>query len=173
MLEPLIQLLRDIWSDIRPWVVVKEYTKGVRFRFGGFNRVLDPGIYFNIPHFDDVEFCVHVTTTLDLPAQSVLTSDGESIVIKGVVKYRISNVEKFYTEVTDAIGALRDISMGCIFDACADMSWDELRTADLPDVITPKVRKMAFRWGMEVDRVTITDLSKMKSLRLIGGPTQL
>ena len=100
--------------------------------------------------------------------KSVITKDGESVVIKGVVKYKISNVEKFYTDVTDAIGALRDISMGCIFDACKTMSWDELRDTDLPEMITPRVRKQAFRWGIDVSRVTVTDLSRMSSYRILG-----
>jgi len=168
MLESLIGWLKEIWSALLPWAVVKEYSKGVKLRFGRFKSILDPGFHWIIPFVDDVEPCVNVTTTLDLPAQSVLTSDGESIVIKCAVKYSIVDVEKFYCRVTDAIGALRDISMGSIFDVVKTMSWDEMRKADLPVLMTKEVRRQAFRWGIEVDRVTVTDLSSAKSIRLIG-----
>lgn len=173
MLDALIGWLKEIWSGLMPWAVVKEYSKGVKLRFGKFQKVLDPGFYWIIPFVDDVEACVHVTTTLDLPAQSVLTKDGESIVIKAVVKYSISDVEKFYCRVTDAIGALRDISMGSVYDVVKTMDWSELQEADLPALMTKEVRKQAFRWGMDVSRVTVTDLSKMKSIRLIGGSLPL
>jgi len=173
MLDALIGWLKEIWSGLMPWAIVKEYSKGVKLRFGRFQGILEPGLHWIIPFVDDVEPCVHVTTTMDLAPQSVLTKDGESIVIRCVVKYSITDVEKFYLRVTDAIGALRDISMGSVYDVVKTMDWEELRQADLPSLMTKEVRKQAFRWGIDVSMVTVIDLSKMKSIRLIGGSLPL
>ena len=173
MLDALIGWLKEIWSGLMPWAIVKEYSKGVKLRFGRFQGILEPGFHWIWPLVDDVEHCVHVTTTMDLPAQSVLTSDGESIVIKCVVKYSITDVEKFYCKVTDAVGALRDISMGSVYDVVKTMDWDTIRQADLPSLMTKEVRKQAFRWGITVESVTVSDLAKMKSIRLIGGSLPL
>lgn len=168
MLDALIGWLKEIWSGLMPWAIVKEYSKGVKLRFGRFQGILEPGFHWIWPLVDDVEHCVHVMTTMSIPAQSVVTSDGDPLVIKVAVKYEISNVRRFYTEVTDAIGALGDITMGAVFEQCRSATWDELRSSDISEIITKEVRKQAFRWGITVDKVTVTDMSPMKSIRIVG-----
>jgi regulator of protease activity HflC (stomatin/prohibitin superfamily) len=168
MIESFIAWIRDVWDDIRPWVIVKEYAKGIKLRFGRFHSVLDPGLHWRIPHFDDIEQCVVVQTTMPLQPQSITTKDDHQVVAKGVVSYQINDAEKFYVRVTDAIGALQDIASGAIYEAISSRTWDEVRNDRLSEILTKEVREAGFKWGIEVNQVVITDLAQMKSYRLLG-----
>jgi hypothetical protein len=65
------------------------------------------------------------------------------------------------------------MTQGIIFDIIKEKTWDELQTIDLKPIITRKVRNEAKRWGIEVETVTLSDLAKIKSIRLLNDAGSL
>jgi regulator of protease activity HflC (stomatin/prohibitin superfamily) len=104
---------------------------------------------------------------MTLEAQSLTTVDDKEIVVKGVIKYKTSDLSKFFTEVYDAVDAISDVSMGIIKNVISKKTWQECREETLDNEITKKVRVEARKWGIEVEAVTLSDLSKMKSFRIL------
>lgn len=173
MFDRLFDILYALLDKIIPLVIVKDYHRVALFRFGKFRKVLGPGVHFKIPFFDDPDFYVVATTTLTLPVQSVVTKDGESIVVKGAIKYQVTDVEVFGVKVTDAKDALSDMTCGIIFDTIKSLTWQEAYEGDINSVITKKAKSEAKRWGVTIEKVTVTDLSKMRSLRLFNETSSL
>jgi regulator of protease activity HflC (stomatin/prohibitin superfamily) len=168
MFDKLIEVLIEWWNHIIPFIIIRDYEQAVLLRFGRFNRVLLPGIHFKIPFFDEVIEQHVVITTLSLDAQSLYTKDKQNIVVKGVIKYKISDVKIFLLEVWDAQDALSDMSSSIIKNVIMSMTMEECTDAELDNTLTKKVRVEAKKWGVEVQQVTLTDLAPIRSYRLIN-----
>lgn len=168
MLEKLLEFVVQLWEQITPVFFVKEYEGALLFRGGRFRKELSPGVHWKVPWYDDIDKYVVATTTFALPAQSVVTRDGKSVVIKSRVKYKVTNLRIYGVKVTDALDALSDMICGIQFDLIRSMTWEESCGTNLNEVITSEARKEARKWGITVDAVTVTDHSEMASFRLIN-----
>lgn len=168
MLDKLIEFLLNIIDQLIPFKILKEYEEGVLFRLGRYRKVLNAGIHFKIPFFDDIDSYPVVYTTITLPPQSIVTMDGICVVIKGHIKYKINDVKIFAVDVYDAIDALSDMTGGVIYEEIKSKTWQEGYSSDLSMILTKKSKIEAKKWGIHVEKVTITDFSKMSSLRLFN-----
>jgi regulator of protease activity HflC (stomatin/prohibitin superfamily) len=168
MFDKLIEIISNWWLQITTVIIVRDYEEAVLLRFGKFKSVLKPGMHFKIPMFDEVIDQHVVVTTLSLDAQSLYTKDKQNIVVKAVIKYKISDVKVFLLEIYDAQDALSDMSQGIIKNVIMSMSMDECTDSELDNTLTKKVRVEARKWGVEVQQVTLTDLAPIRSYRLIN-----
>lgn len=168
MFDKLVELLTNWWLELKPLVIIRDYEEAVLLRFGNFKKVLKPGLHFKIPMFDEVIDQHVVVTTLSLDAQSLYTLDKQNIVVKGVIKYKISDVKTFLLEVYDAQDALSDMSQSIIKNVIMSMTLEECTDVELDNTLTKKVRVEARKWGVEVQQVTLTDLAPIRSFRFIN-----
>lgn len=168
MLEKLIELLSNWWSQISPVVIVPIYEEAVLLRVGRFLKILKPGLHFKIPLFDEVISQHVVVTTISLAAQSLYTKDKQNIVCKGVIKYRIADVKTFLLEVYDAQDAISDMTQSIIKKIITSASLEECIDPEIDGLLTKKVRVEARKWGVDVQQVTLTDIAPIRSFRLIN-----
>ena len=168
MLDKLIEFLLNIIEDIMPVFFVKQYNNGILLRMGKFVRVVKPGVVFKIPFLDKIEVVTIVTTTLSVPTQSVITKDKKQLVVKSVVKYKIADVELFMLNVYDSTDAISDITQAIIKEQISLRTFEECTDNDFDNTVTKKLRVEMKKWGIEVDRVTLTDIGQIKSLRLFN-----
>lgn len=173
MLDRLIDLLRDAVGMFRIGVVRDEFEAGIILRFGRLHRVMDhAGYYWLAPFYIDRPITdTSVIAARDLPMQSVTLADGVSIVVGPVVSFRTSDPVKFFLEVDDAEAALRDSARGTIREVLSGMTWEQVSSpdGDVADALTKAVRKLAWRFGIEVTRVSLADLCKTRTYRLVTG----
>ena len=166
MLDKLVALLVRFGMDRLPFVIVEQWNGSVQLRFGKFIKVLYPGIHFKIPFFDSIIECPVITQSVNLPSQTLTTLDDESIVLKSIIRYKVSNIRTYLLGVMHANDVLIDTTQGMIRDVVELTTWDDL--VDVNETITNKVKEYVVRWGIEVEAVTITDLGIVKSFRIFG-----
>jgi regulator of protease activity HflC (stomatin/prohibitin superfamily) len=166
MFDKLVDLLVRFSMDILPFVIVEQWNGAVQLRYGKFIKVLSPGIHFKIPFFDSIVECPVITQSVNLPSQTLTTLDDESIVLKSIIRYKVSNIQTYLLGVMHANDVLIDTTQGMIRDVVELTRWDDL--VDVNETITNKVKEYVVRWGIEVEAVTITDLGIVKSFRIFG-----
>jgi membrane protease subunit HflK len=166
MLDKLVDLLVRFGMDMLPFVIIEQWNGAVQLRYGKFIKVLYPGIHFKIPFFDSVIECPVITQSVNLPSQTLTTLDDESIVLKSIIRYKVSNIQTYLLGVMHANDVLIDTTQGMIRDVVELTTWDDL--VDVNETITNKVKEYVVRWGIEVEAVTITDLGIVKSFRIFG-----
>ena len=170
MLDKLVDLLVRFGMDMLPFVIVEQWNGSVQLRFGKFIKVLYPGIHFKIPFFDSVIETPVITQSVNLPSQTLTTLDDESIVLKSIIRYKVSNIQTYLLSVMHANDVLIDTTQGIIRDVVERTTWNDL--VDVNETITDKVKEYVVRWGIEVEAVTITDLGIVKSFRIFGDEGQ-
>jgi regulator of protease activity HflC (stomatin/prohibitin superfamily) len=167
MFDKLLDFIIQMWEKLTFFTIVKQYQQGAWLRVGKLRKIVGPGLYFKIPLLDEID-CYHVlTTAMTLDAQSVTTKDEKEVVAKGIIKYKIADLSKQFTDVYDAVDAISDVSMGIIKNIISKKTWEECKEENLDNEITKKVRTEAKKWGIEVEAVTLSDLSRMRSFRFL------
>ena len=170
MLDKLVDLLVRFGMDMLPFVIVEQWNGSVQLRFGKFIKVLYPGIHFKIPFFDSVIETPVITQSVNLPSQTLTTLDDESIVLKSIIRYKVSNIQTYLLSVMHANDVLIDTTQGIIRDVVERTTGNDL--VDVNETITNEVKEYVVRWGIEVEAVTITDLGIVKSFRIFGDEGQ-
>jgi len=166
MLDKLVDLLVRFGRDMLPFVIIEQWNAAVQLRYGKWIRNLSGGIYFKIPFFDSVIECPVITQSVNLPSQTLTTLDEESIVLKAIIRYRVSNIQTYLLSVMHANDVLIDTTQGIIRDVVEMTTWPGL--VDVNSQITNEVKEYVVRWGIEIEAVTITDLGIVKSFRIFG-----
>lgn len=166
MLDKLVDLLVSFGRELLPFVIVEQWNGAVQLRFGKYIKVLYPGIHFKIPFFDSIIECPVITQSVNLPSQTLTTLDEQSIVLKSIIRYKVSNIQTYLLGVMHANDVLIDTTQGIIRDVVEMTKWDNL--IDVNTQITNEVKEYVVRWGIEVEAVTITDLGIVKSFRIFG-----
>ena len=169
MFEKLIDVLLEFLDNIIPFVVIPAYDQRIRLRFGLNKGKLEPGFHWKIPFADNILSHMVKTTTINLSEQTVTTKDWKSVVVKGVIKYEVKDVEILLLEVNDPIDAISDMAKGIIRTAFTERRWEDSNNGSVSTEITAKIKKEAAKWGISVKEVTLTDLGEMKSFRLFNS----
>lgn len=168
MFDKLIDFLIGFIDKALPIVIVNEYDGGVLLRGGKFVKVLTGGAwYFKIPFWDEPITTTVVTTTMALPEQSLTTKDGKQVVVSCIVKYSVGDVKILLLETFDANDAISDTTQGIIKQVITESNYKEI-TNDIDKEITTKARREAKRWGVDIDKVTLTNFGEIISVRLFN-----
>ena len=165
MFDRLIEYLIKFGKDALPFVIVELWNEAVLLRFGKYNCVLKPGIHFKIPFFDSIWETEIITQSLDMNPQSITTEDGRNIVVKAIIRYSVFDTKTYVTSIMKPHDVLVDTTQGMIREIIEDTRWNDLVGIDTE--LTKKVGQFMKRWGIKVEKVTLTDLAEIASYRVI------
>lgn len=167
MFDKLFELLKVLWNDVVPYYIINEFESACILRWGKFHRVSDAGIFWKLP-FGDYVYAYHVRTqTTHLTPQTLTTKDKKSVVIKAIVRYNIYDVQAYTLQVYDAHDALCDTTQGIIASIVKNYDWDKVLEG-IEVEITEKVNAAVTEWGIEVEKVTLSDQGEIRTIRLIN-----
>jgi len=125
------------------------------------------GLHWVLPFaIDDALVDNVVPRTVSLSAQSLTTKDGKQIVVSAVVTAAISNIRKALLKVEGVDHALMDSCYAAIASAVSHAEWGQLATDEFNENLTKACRAQAWRYGIEIERVQLSDLSLCRSIRL-------
>jgi regulator of protease activity HflC (stomatin/prohibitin superfamily) len=168
MFERLLDLILQSIAFFIPFVVIDQFEEAVVLRFGKFHRTLGPGFHWIIPFQIERGISDNVVPrTLNLQAQSLTTKEGRMVMVAAVVTASIRDIQKATLEVEGVDHALQDSCYGAIGMLVAAATWEEVQSADFSEALTKACRKQAWRFGIEIQRVQLSDLTLSKTLRIM------
>jgi membrane protease subunit HflC len=84
--------------------VITELERAVLLRFGKVVRHdVEPGIHVKIPFIDNIRKFDGRVLTLDAPPERFLTLEKKAVIVDSFAKFRVANVETFYTSTSGDI----------------------------------------------------------------------
>lgn len=165
MFDKIISLLQQFFHVLTPFVIIDEWEEAVILRFGKYRRTLKSGLYFKIPFIDSVWKHTVITQSIDIPPQSLTTADGQNVVVKGIIRFTIFDIKTFLLTITEPKDVLMDTTGGMIRDIVEETEWWDMNDLDVR--LTREVSKFVKKWGIKVEKVTLTDLQIASSIRII------
>ncbi|MGW4855691.1 slipin family protein [Streptomyces sp. NPDC004288] len=148
--------------------VVKQYERGVVFRFGRLrNDVRSPGFTMIVPFVDRLRKVNMQIVTMPVPAQEGITRDNVTVRVDAVVYFKV-------VDPADAVVRVEDYKF-----AVSQMAQTSLRSiigkSDLDDLLSNREKlnqglelmldSPAMGWGVAIDRVEIKDVSLPETMK--------
>lgn len=167
MFERIFDFIANSWNTLRPAVVVSDFEGGVILRFGRYNREIKPGLHWKFPIADISMVTSTVITTMALRPQTLTTKDDQTIVLSAIVKYHISDVRSYLLDIWDSADVINDLTLGTIRKIVASVNYRDLQGHLIEEDVLETIKVEASRYGVDIHKVTFSDLGKVRSLRLI------
>ncbi len=83
---------------------VGQTEKAIKFKFGQIQKSdYDPGLHFQIPFINNIKKFDARIQTMDSEPERFLTAEKKNVIVDSFVKWRIGDVNKFYTVVSGRI----------------------------------------------------------------------
>ena len=141
--------------------VVKQYEKGVKFTFGKFVGLIDPGLRVVIPIIQTWERVDMRTKVVDVPDQDCITKDNISVGVNAVIYYRVADAGKVILEVEDYFDATLQLAQTTMRNTVGEVELDELLSKR--DTVSERIRSVVDTateaWGIQVNNVELKDIA--------------
>ncbi len=162
----IIVLLIIILKSI---VQVNEYERGIKFNFGKFNKIMNPGWNFVIPIFQSYKKVDIRTKAVDVPEQDAITRDNVSVRINAVIYYKIFDASKAILEVENFYYAVSQLAQTTMRNVVGSVSLDELlaEREKLSESICKIIDEATDPWGIKVENVELKDVSLPEEMKRV------
>lgn len=140
--------------------IIKQYERGVNFRFGHVRPMMEPGLHFIIPGVDRVERVDLRVVTLTIPPQEIITKDNVSARVNAVVMFEVLDPLKAVLEVENYAVATSQIAQTTLRSLLGRASLDDLlaHREELNEDLRSIINKQTDRWGVSTRIVEIKDV---------------
>lgn len=152
-------------------LTLKEYERAVIYRFGRVTRVGGPGWTLVIPLLESFKIVDLRSSTIDIPAQEVITKDSIVIKIDTIiylyVKKDPQSVINSVIEIDDYKHGAEQFVLSSIRDSVGAMNLQEVISSvdKLNEQVHKRLEKIAESWGVTVESVEIQNIKLPKELQ--------
>ncbi len=136
---------------------VKNWERGLLFKFGEFQgEELQPGLNFRIPFINTTKIYDTRIQSLDSEPEKFLTENKQEILVDSFVKWKISDLRKFYTAVRTEASAenrLEQIINNSLKEQIAKRTTESVVAGDrseIMDVVQKALDRESVAIGVEV-----------------------
>lgn len=140
---------------------INQYERGVRFTFGKFTGIMEPGWRLVLPIIQSYQNVDMRTKAVDVPDQNAITRDNVSVRVNAVIYYKVSDANKAIIEVEDFRYAISQYAQTTMRNIVGSVTLDELlgNRDKIADQIREVVDKETDAWGLKVNNVELKDVS--------------
>lgn len=148
---------------------INEYERGIKFRLGKFNKIMNPGWNIVLPIINSYKKIDIRTKAVDVPEQEAITKDNVSIKINAVIYYKIFDASKAILAVENFYYAVSQLAQTTMRNAVGSVSLDELlgEREKISNEICSIIDKATDPWGIEVENVELKDISLPEEMKRV------
>ena len=148
--------------------VVRQTSKYVVERLGGYHATWGVGMHFLLPFVDKVAYIVSMKEQVkDFDPQPVITKDNVTMQIDTVVFFQVTDPKLYAYGVENPLAAIENLSATTLRNIIGELDLDETLTSR--DIINTKMRSILDEatdpWGIKVNRVEVKNILPPKDIR--------
>jgi regulator of protease activity HflC (stomatin/prohibitin superfamily) len=138
-----------------------EWERAVVLRLGRFAGIRGPGLYFLIPAFETVYATVDTRRqSTRISAEDTLTADAVSVTMDSIMFWRVSDVKRAATELTDYRGMIAQVAQTSLREVISATTLNDILSER--EAMDTKLREYITRksagWGIGDINVEIRDV---------------
>ncbi len=148
--------------------VVKQYERGVVFRFG---RLLGeprgPGLTAIVPGVDRLQKVSLQIVTMPIPGQEGITKDNVTVRVDAVIYFNVVDPARAVVNVENYLYAMGQVAQTSLRSIIGKSDLDDLLSdrERLNQGLEVMIDSPALGWGVHIDRVEIKDVSLPESMK--------
>lgn len=150
---------------------VNQWQRGVKFMFGKFRSVSNPGWRLVIPVIQKMQKVDMRLKTVDVPSQDAITKDNVSAKINAVIYYKVTDAAKAIIDVQNIDFAVLQLAQTSMRNIAGSVTLDELlaERQQIAEQIEKIVDQATSSWGVDVMAVELKDIELPENMvRTIG-----
>ncbi|HNV18026.1 MAG TPA: slipin family protein [Rectinema sp.] len=154
----LIQMMR----------VVQEYQRGVLFRFGRLQKVIEPGFNLILPFgIDSLRKVDMRTFTIDVPKQEVITRDNVPVIVDAVVYFNVFDPMLAVVKIADYTKSTSLLAQTILRSVLGQHELDEMlsQRAQLGQILQRLLDEATDPWGIKVSAVEIKAVELAETMK--------
>lgn len=139
---------------------VDQWERGVRFTFGVFTSVANPGWRIVIPVIQSIKMVDVRLKTVDVPSQDAITKDNVSAKINAVIYYQVTDAAKAIIDIQNIDYAVLQLAQTTMRNVAGSVTLDELlaERQKISDQIEAIIDQATKGWGVDVATVELKDI---------------
>ena len=147
--------------------ILREYERGVIFRFGRLSGIKGPGIFLIIPFVDKMIKVDLRTVTMDVPPQDIITRDNVPVKVNAVIYFRVMDPAKSVVKIERYIVATSQIAQTTLRSVLGQAELDDLlaRRDKINQELQKIIDEQTDPWGIKVSTVEIKDVELPQSIQ--------
>lgn len=160
----LIFIFVFLSSGIR---IVYQYKRAIKFRFGRYIEILEPGFRWIIPIIETTQFVDVRVITINIESQEIMTKDNVPSRIDGVLFYKIIDTKKAVLEVEEYNFAISQLAQASLRDVCGKAELDTIlsKREEMGENIRKIVEHETKEWGIIISDVKVKDIELPENMK--------
>jgi regulator of protease activity HflC (stomatin/prohibitin superfamily) len=157
-----------IWVGLQNIRVIRQYERGVVYRFGRVQQgVRQPGLTWLIPIADRLQKVNMQIITLPVPAQDGITRDNVTVRVDAVIYFKVEDPVRAAVDVQDYMSAIGQVAQTSLRSIIGKSNLDDLLSnrERLNQGLELMIDSPALGWGIQIDRVEIKDVVLPDSMK--------
>ena len=157
-----------VWLGMSNIRVVRQYERGVVFRFGRVkDTVRQPGLTMLIPVADRLQKVNMQIITMPIPAQDGITRDNVTVRVDAVIYFKVIDPIRAVVDVQDYMSAIGQVAQTSLRSIIGKSNLDDLLSnrERLNQGLELLIDNPAVGWGIHIDRVEIKDVVLPDSMK--------
>ncbi|MEY9935061.1 regulator of protease activity HflC (stomatin/prohibitin superfamily) [Catenulispora sp. GP43] len=147
--------------------IVRQYERGVLFRFGRLKGTREPGLRVIIPFVDVLHRVSLRIVTMPIQSQGIITRDNVSVDVSAVAYFRVVDAVKSVVAIENVHAAIDQIAQTTLRKVVGQHTLDQ--TLSETDQINVDIRQIldvsTAEWGVEVTLVELKDIQLPESMK--------
>ncbi|MCI7332873.1 MAG: slipin family protein [Mollicutes bacterium] len=154
---------------LRSIVQIDEYERGVKFTFGKFSSIMNPGWNVVLPIFQSYKKVDIRTKAVDVPEQDAITKDNVSVRINAVIYYKVFDASKAILEVENYYYAVSQLAQTTMRNVVGSVSLNELlgEREKISSEICKIIDEATDPWGIKDENVELKDVSLPEEMKRV------
>ena len=150
---------------------INQYQVGIRFTFGKFTNLMQPGWRLVFPIFQNFTKVDMRVRAQDVPNQEAITKDNISVTVNAVIYYRVDDAKKAILEVEHFTYAILQFAQTTMRNIVGEVNLDELlsKRESIAERIRASVEKASDNWGVQVQSVELKDVTLPEEMKRVIG----
>ena len=142
-------------------VQINEYERGVKFQYGKFKKIMEPGWNLILPIIQSYKKVDIRTKAVDVPSQDAITRDNVTVKINAVIYYKIFDASKSVLAVENYFYAIGQLAQTTMRNAVGAVTLDELlvEREKISLEICSIIDQLTDPWGIKVENVELKDIA--------------
>src|SRR6476661_775475 len=157
-----------LWMALQNIRVIKQFERGVVFRFGRVqSRVRPPGLTMLVPFADRLQKVNLQIITLPVPGQDGITRDNVTVRVDAVIYFKVEDPVRAAVDVQDYMSAIGQVAQTSLRSIIGKSNLDDLLSnrEHLNEGLELMIDSPALGWGIHIDRVEIKDVVLPDSMK--------
>jgi regulator of protease activity HflC (stomatin/prohibitin superfamily) len=132
-------------------------------------KALDPGMHIYWPVWSEITQEPIMRQTLELNTQTLVSKDGQQIIVVATVVYLIDDIYKALVDTYDLEDTISDIAAGTVKEVIVSTDFEELHddSEGVDEQLTDLIAESLEPYGIRVEKAFLIDFSTTFVLRCI------